>query len=128
MFCHFIDFIIFSVFFCNVLCVLCKLFCKCLSFNVKCCFYLVKSAMGTDLWHNRCFMSRWKPPLPRGGTHQENMLCCPSVCKALYLFPLQRKRHYWRLDSKCITLFQNDTGSKYYKVRNQLRCYIDYYG
>ncbi|KAJ6667357.1 hypothetical protein lerEdw1_017335 [Lerista edwardsae] len=28
---------------------------------------------------------------------------------------LMRKRHYWRLDSKCITLFQNDTGSKYYK-------------
>ncbi|KTF82273.1 hypothetical protein cypCar_00030108 [Cyprinus carpio] len=27
-----------------------------------------------------------------------------------------RKRHYWRLDSKCITLFQNDAGSKYYKV------------
>uniref|UniRef100_A0A8C1GJX7 Serine/threonine-protein kinase n=1 Tax=Cyprinus carpio TaxID=7962 RepID=A0A8C1GJX7_CYPCA len=26
-----------------------------------------------------------------------------------------RKRHYWRLDSKCITLFQNDSGSKYYK-------------
>uniref|UniRef100_A0A3P8T3E4 Serine/threonine-protein kinase n=1 Tax=Amphiprion percula TaxID=161767 RepID=A0A3P8T3E4_AMPPE len=26
-----------------------------------------------------------------------------------------RKRHYWRLDSKCITLFQNDTSSKYYK-------------
>ncbi|TNM96094.1 hypothetical protein fugu_017177, partial [Takifugu bimaculatus] len=26
-----------------------------------------------------------------------------------------RKRHYWRLDSKCITLFHNDTGSKYYK-------------
>ncbi|XP_034015255.1 serine/threonine-protein kinase D1 [Thalassophryne amazonica] len=26
-----------------------------------------------------------------------------------------RKRHYWRLDSKCITLFQNDTGTKYYK-------------
>ncbi|XP_058471199.1 serine/threonine-protein kinase D1 isoform X1 [Solea solea] len=26
-----------------------------------------------------------------------------------------RKRHYWRLDSKCITLFQSDTGSKYYK-------------
>ncbi|XP_039597234.1 serine/threonine-protein kinase D1 isoform X2 [Polypterus senegalus] len=26
-----------------------------------------------------------------------------------------RKRHYWRLDSKCITLFQNETGSKYYK-------------
>ncbi|XP_065342030.1 serine/threonine-protein kinase D3 isoform X2 [Cloeon dipterum] len=26
-----------------------------------------------------------------------------------------RKRHYWRLDTKTITLFQNDTGSKYYK-------------
>uniref|UniRef100_A0A0F7Z6A1 Serine/threonine-protein kinase n=1 Tax=Crotalus adamanteus TaxID=8729 RepID=A0A0F7Z6A1_CROAD len=26
-----------------------------------------------------------------------------------------RKRHYWRLDSKCITLFQNETESKYYK-------------
>ncbi|XP_058801988.1 serine/threonine-protein kinase D1 isoform X2 [Phymastichus coffea] len=26
-----------------------------------------------------------------------------------------RKRHYWRLDSKAITLFQSDTGSKYYK-------------
>ncbi|XP_033873400.3 serine/threonine-protein kinase D3 isoform X1 [Acipenser ruthenus] len=26
-----------------------------------------------------------------------------------------RKRHYWRLDSKCLTLFQNDTGAKYYK-------------
>ncbi|KAM6969364.1 serine/threonine-protein kinase D1 isoform 2-T2 [Tautogolabrus adspersus] len=26
-----------------------------------------------------------------------------------------RKRHYWRLDSKCITLFHNETGSKYYK-------------
>ena len=28
---------------------------------------------------------------------------------------LQRKRHYWRLDSKALTLFQSDTGSKYYK-------------
>uniref|UniRef100_A0A4W5MLU4 Protein kinase D3 n=1 Tax=Hucho hucho TaxID=62062 RepID=A0A4W5MLU4_9TELE len=27
-----------------------------------------------------------------------------------------RKRHYWRLDSKCLTLLQNETGSKYYKV------------
>ncbi|XP_067877522.1 serine/threonine-protein kinase D3-like [Heterodontus francisci] len=26
-----------------------------------------------------------------------------------------RKRHYWRLDSKCITLYQNETGSKFYK-------------
>ncbi|KAG7483954.1 hypothetical protein MATL_G00043800 [Megalops atlanticus] len=26
-----------------------------------------------------------------------------------------RKRHYWRLDSKCIILFQNDTTNRYYK-------------
>ncbi|XP_053538525.1 serine/threonine-protein kinase D3 isoform X3 [Ictalurus punctatus] len=26
-----------------------------------------------------------------------------------------RKRHYWRLDSKSLTLFQNDTGAKFYK-------------
>ncbi|XP_041722013.1 serine/threonine-protein kinase D3 [Coregonus clupeaformis] len=26
-----------------------------------------------------------------------------------------RKRHYWRLDSKCLTLLQNETGTKYYK-------------
>lgn len=29
----------------------------------------------------------------------------------------QRKRHYWRLDCKCIILFHNDTTNKYYKVR-----------
>lgn len=27
----------------------------------------------------------------------------------------KRKRHYWRLDSKSLTLFQNETTSKYYK-------------
>nr|CAD7195172.1 unnamed protein product [Timema douglasi] len=26
-----------------------------------------------------------------------------------------RKRHYWRLDTKSVTLFQSDSGSKYYK-------------
>lgn len=26
-----------------------------------------------------------------------------------------RKRHYWRLDSKALTLFHSDTGSKYYR-------------
>ncbi|XP_042296872.1 serine/threonine-protein kinase D2 [Sceloporus undulatus] len=26
-----------------------------------------------------------------------------------------RKRHYWRLDSKCLTLFQNNSSSRYYK-------------
>lgn len=28
---------------------------------------------------------------------------------------LQLKRHYWRLDSKSITLFTSEQGSKYYK-------------
>ena len=27
----------------------------------------------------------------------------------------QLKRHYWRLDSKSITLFTSEQGSKYYK-------------
>ncbi|XP_053193435.1 serine/threonine-protein kinase D3-like [Scomber japonicus] len=27
-----------------------------------------------------------------------------------------RKRHYWRLDSKSLTLFQNESGAKFYKV------------
>ena len=27
-----------------------------------------------------------------------------------------RKKHYWRLDSKCITMFVTDTGNKFYKV------------
>ncbi|KAE8607773.1 hypothetical protein XENTR_v10011281 [Xenopus tropicalis] len=26
-----------------------------------------------------------------------------------------RKKHYWQLDSKCITLFHNESGGKYYK-------------
>ncbi|XP_077869639.1 serine/threonine-protein kinase D3 [Saccoglossus kowalevskii] len=26
-----------------------------------------------------------------------------------------RRRHYWRLDTKCVTLFQSDQGTKYYK-------------
>ncbi|XP_006882453.1 PREDICTED: serine/threonine-protein kinase D3 [Elephantulus edwardii] len=34
---------------------------------------------------------------------------------AVESIPRMRKRHYWRLDSKCLTLFQNDSGSKYYK-------------
>lgn len=27
----------------------------------------------------------------------------------------QRKRHYWRLDTKCLTLFQDSTSNRYYK-------------
>lgn len=30
-------------------------------------------------------------------------------------FTSQRKRHYWRLDTKSITLYQNETSTKYYK-------------
>lgn len=36
-------------------------------------------------------------------------ILCVCVC-------LQRKRHYWRLDTKSLTLFQNDSGAKFYKV------------
>uniref|UniRef100_A0AAR2KAR3 Serine/threonine-protein kinase n=1 Tax=Pygocentrus nattereri TaxID=42514 RepID=A0AAR2KAR3_PYGNA len=34
---------------------------------------------------------------------------------SVHCFVFQRKRHYWRLDSKSLTLFQNDSGAKYYK-------------
>lgn len=30
-------------------------------------------------------------------------------------FTLQRKKHYWRLDTKCLTLYKSDTSSQYYK-------------
>lgn len=39
--------------------------------------------------------------------------CCPVLSHPA---PQQRKRHYWRLDCKCIILFQNNTSNKYYKV------------
>lgn len=35
---------------------------------------------------------------------------CKIVCESF-----QRKKHYWRLDTKSITLFQSENGSKYYK-------------
>ena len=31
-----------------------------------------------------------------------------------------RKRHYWRLDTKCLTLYQSDNTNKYYKVTTKL--------
>ncbi|TRY92834.1 hypothetical protein DNTS_024899 [Danionella cerebrum] len=31
-----------------------------------------------------------------------------------------RKRHYWRLDSKSLTLFQNDSGAKFYKALGRI--------
>lgn len=40
----------------------------------------------------------------------------PATPSPLKPLSLQRKRHYWRLDSKCITLFQNNTTNRYYKV------------
>lgn len=33
---------------------------------------------------------------------------------------LQRKRHYWRLDTKTLTLFQNQSGAKFYKVGDRV--------
>uniref|UniRef100_A0AAR2LHW1 Serine/threonine-protein kinase n=1 Tax=Pygocentrus nattereri TaxID=42514 RepID=A0AAR2LHW1_PYGNA len=36
-----------------------------------------------------------------------------NTVKGMYF--IHRKRHYWRLDSKSLTLFQNDSGAKYYK-------------
>lgn len=29
----------------------------------------------------------------------------------------QRKRHYWIVDRKSITLYQNESSTKYYKVK-----------
>lgn len=29
--------------------------------------------------------------------------------------PVQRRRHFWRLDTKSITLYQNETGKHFYK-------------
>lgn len=43
-----------------------------------------------------------------------------SVCPDELLLCLQRKRHYWRLDSKSLTLFQNESGAKFYKVGEPL--------
>lgn len=49
-------------------------------------------------------------------------MCCrtcsspPPHPHPLLVQPQQRKRHYWRLDCKCIILFQNNTSNKYYKV------------
>uniref|UniRef100_A0AAY4CS16 Serine/threonine-protein kinase n=1 Tax=Denticeps clupeoides TaxID=299321 RepID=A0AAY4CS16_9TELE len=37
-----------------------------------------------------------------------------------------RKRHYWRLDCKCIILFQNDTTNKYYKVKTPKQIFLSF--
>lgn len=37
-------------------------------------------------------------------------------------FALQRKRHYWVLDGKSITMYQNENSSKYYKVSISKQC------
>lgn len=39
-----------------------------------------------------------------------------SYCPMSPPMSLQRKRLYWRMDCKCITLFQNNTTNRYYKV------------
>ncbi len=42
-------------------------------------------------------------------------LCVDKISCLCCLSHLQRKRHFWRLDTKALTLFQNDSGPKYYK-------------
>lgn len=39
------------------------------------------------------------------------------------IFVLQRKRHYWRLDTKCLTLFNDADSNRYYKVTIVLYVY-----
>ena len=34
---------------------------------------------------------------------------------ALNCMHAQRKKHYWRLDTKCLTLYKSETSSQYYK-------------
>ena len=36
----------------------------------------------------------------------------------LFSFWFQRRRHYWRLDSKSVTMFKDDKSPNYYKVDN----------
>lgn len=37
------------------------------------------------------------------------------ITRFFLLFYLKVRRHFWRLDTKSIVLFQSDQGSKYYK-------------
>lgn len=51
------------------------------------------------------------------------LICCRtfgSPPHPVLVQPQQRKRHYWRLDCKCIILFQNNTSNKYYKVKTTM--------
>lgn len=71
------------------------------------CFLLFSSAL---------FTLRFLPPVLWGDVDPHHQ---PLVDLWPLTSPLQqRKRHYWRLDCKCIILFQNDTTNKYYKVKN----------
>ena len=53
------------------------------------------------------------PSLSLSSLHPNPSTSCRPTS---YSNPPQRKRHYWRLDCKCIILFQNNTTNKYYKV------------
>ena len=37
------------------------------------------------------------------------------IWRVLVCFTMQRRRHFWRLDTKSITLYQNETGKHFYK-------------
>lgn len=53
-------------------------------------------------------------------TVKADLCLCVYVVIRLVLCS-QRKRHYWRLDSKSLTLFQNESGAKFYKVGERAR-------
>ena len=40
---------------------------------------------------------------------------CTSTHDVHVSFNTQRKKHYWRLDTKCLTLYKSDTSTHYYK-------------
>lgn len=67
-------------------------------------------------------------PLRTGGSCPtlSTMGCCPGLTWTPVRCPcsspqpsacFQRKRHFWRLDTKTLTLFQNESGAKFYRVR-----------
>lgn len=44
------------------------------------------------------------------------MGCCLSNISSSSFFNLQLKRHFWRIDTKTITMYQSENSTRYYKV------------
>lgn len=60
---------------------------------------------------------------PKSSSFYKLLICCltfSTLPHPVLVQPQQRKRHYWRLDCKCIILFQNNTSNKYYKVKTAM--------